>query len=117
MSEEILRKEILAKNISKDPVDDKCRLKIAKASLRPSYSDSRDIENNKTRKGQRIEDPLPPRLLTIKQASAYIGHSVYMLRELIYSREIPCIQRGNRSKIWVDRVDLDSWIDRQKGMA
>jgi len=53
------------------------------------------------------------RLLTIKEAAEYLGRSVDSMRELLYSHELKCIQKG-KGKIWIDMRDLDEWIDANK---
>jgi hypothetical protein len=53
------------------------------------------------------------RLLTLKDASLYLGRSVGSIREMLYGRELPCIQKGN-GKVWIDLKDIDNWIDNQK---
>ncbi len=51
------------------------------------------------------------RLLTLEEAAIYLGRKVSSLRELVYAREIPVVQLGDRSKIWIDIQRLDEWID------
>ena len=70
-----------------------------------------NIGNSKTRG---IVNPLCPRLLTIKQAAHYLGRGVDSLREMIYAGLFPVIQEGERSKIWLDKEDLDTWIVTKK---
>jgi hypothetical protein len=53
------------------------------------------------------------RLLTIKEAAAYLCRSVFSMREMLYRRELKCIQKG-KGKIWIDIRDLDAWIDSNK---
>jgi excisionase family DNA binding protein len=71
-------------------------------------------QNNKLKKAHRIDNPVGRRLLTLKEAAAYLGRSVDSMRELIYSRSLPVIQLGERSKVWIDIIDLDAWIEQQK---
>ncbi len=54
------------------------------------------------------------RLLSLKQASKYLGRGEDSMRELIYARVFPVIQEGERSKMWLDISDLDSWIEKRK---
>jgi excisionase family DNA binding protein len=58
-----------------------------------------------------------PRLLTIPEAAKYMGRSPYTIREMIYSHAFPVIQEGQRSKIWIDRLDLDKWTESHKGFV
>ena len=58
-----------------------------------------------------------PRLLTLKQAATYIGHSVDLVREKVESREIPHVPKGKgekRTHVLIDRVDLDRWIEKNE---
>lgn len=61
-----------------------------------------------------------PRLLTLKEAAAYIGHSVDLVRDLVASKEIPHVPKGNgeqRIHVLIDRIDLDTWIEKTKVRA
>lgn len=53
------------------------------------------------------------RLLSLKEAAAYMGWTVWEIRRFIWSGEISYIRRGQR-KIFIDRRDLDTWIDDNK---
>ena len=74
--------------------------------------------NQELPKAQRIDNP--PRLLTLKQASAYLGLSLWAMRERVWAGKIPYCQfesldksgklvRGR--KIYLDRTDLDKFIE------
>ena len=71
-----------------------------------------DNTNNKQDHG--ITNPMRPRLLSLKQASKYLGRGEDSMRELIYARVFPVVQEGERSKMWLDVRDLDSWIEDRK---
>jgi excisionase family DNA binding protein len=59
-----------------------------------------------------IDPPdIAPRMLTVKQAAAYINGTVWTIRELIWSGELPVIKRKG---YLIDKADLDAWIDRTK---
>ena len=61
-----------------------------------------------------------PRLLTLKQAADYIGHSVDLVREMVAARELPHVPKGSgkeRSHVLVDRLDLDKWVEKNKVAA
>ena len=62
---------------------------------------------------QRIDSPLP-RLMTLKQASSYLGLTVWALRERIWSGQLPVLQFPGGRKQYLDRTDLDSFIERNK---
>jgi excisionase family DNA binding protein len=52
-----------------------------------------------------------PRLLTIKQAAAYLSCAVWQVRTLLWSKEIAHIKLGK--KFLIDRNDLDLFVDRR----
>lgn len=52
---------------------------------------------------------ITPRLVTIKQAPAYCSCSVWAIRQVIWSKEVPACMIGKRYLI--DRGDLDRFID------
>lgn len=55
---------------------------------------------------------LMPRLMSQKEAAAYLGISYWTLRDLLFRNEIPYV-RVNR-RLLVDRLDLDGYITRCK---
>ncbi len=57
-------------------------------------------------------EPIRPRLLTVKEASIYLGRSVPSVRELIYDGLLPIVRVGRR--VHLDLLDLDKWIDQHK---
>lgn len=52
------------------------------------------------------------RLYSIKDASVYMGRSVWAMRELAWAGKLPVIKDGK--KIYFDVKDLDSYIERTK---
>jgi excisionase family DNA binding protein len=58
--------------------------------------------------------PLRSRLLTVKQAAAYMSSPVWTVRTLIWGREIKVIRKGKAYLIPIE--ELDSWIDRTKAL-
>jgi excisionase family DNA binding protein len=56
-----------------------------------------------------------PRLLNIPDAAKYMGCTVWFVRTLIWSRQVPFIKFGKR--FLFDRHDLDRFIDSQKCTA
>ena len=58
------------------------------------------------------ENNIRPRLLTIKQASVYLGRSIPALRELIWKGKLPFVRVDRR--IHLDIKDLDLWIEQNK---
>jgi len=55
---------------------------------------------------------LTPRLLSQQEAAAYLGISYWTLRDLTFRGEVPYVKIGRR--ILVDRLDLDTYLDRAK---
>jgi excisionase family DNA binding protein len=52
------------------------------------------------------------RLLTVKEAAAYIGRTEQALQHIIHKREIVVVRKGRR--VHLDRADLDRWIESNK---
>jgi excisionase family DNA binding protein len=55
---------------------------------------------------------VPSRLLTVKEAAAYIGRSEQAIQHLIHKRELIVVRTGRR--VHIDRGDLDRWIEANK---
>ncbi len=53
-----------------------------------------------------------PRLLTVKEAAAYVGRTEQAVQHLIHRKELVVVRRGRR--VHLDRADLDRWIDGNK---
>ena len=56
--------------------------------------------------------PLKKRLLTVEEASLYLGRSLSSVRELIWSGDLPFVKAGRRTHL--DIYDLDKWIEQHK---
>jgi len=55
------------------------------------------------------------KLYTLKEAAHYLGRSVDSVRRLIWDRELKVVQHVKKQ--WVDKTDLDQFIERHKGYA
>jgi excisionase family DNA binding protein len=77
---------------------------------------SQHAKINKEISGQGIYNPLSKRLFTLKEAADYLGRSVWSMRELIWSGTIPVVKPDRGRKIYVDIVDLDSFITKNKSV-
>ena len=68
------------------------------------------------RVGKRLSESnnatIRPRLFTVDQAAVYLGRSKTSLQHLIAERTIPVVRHDRR--VFLDRVDLDEWIDAAK---
>lgn len=60
------------------------------------------------------EEPtrLYPRLLTIEQASMYLGLSQKTVEDMLAERKLSFVHAGRL--VFVDRKDLDQWIEENK---
>lgn len=59
----------------------------------------------------------PSRLLSIKDAAAYLGLTVHQVRGLVWSGALPAVRlpwSGRGYKIYLDRKDLEALPDRLK---
>jgi len=61
---------------------------------------------------EKNEFSIKPRLLTVKEASVYLGRSIPSIRELIWGGTLPIVRVGRR--IHLDLIDLDKWIEAHK---
>ena len=52
------------------------------------------------------------RLYSIPEAAAYLGRSVWSMREMVWAGKLPAIRDGRR--IFVDLEDMNRWIERNK---
>ncbi|MGB9473073.1 MAG: helix-turn-helix domain-containing protein [Candidatus Acidiferrum sp.] len=57
---------------------------------------------------------MQPRMLPIKEAAAYLGATVWFVRNEVWNLRLPHVKFGNR--LVFDRVDLDAYIERKKSM-
>ena len=55
-----------------------------------------------------------PRLLPLKQAAEYLGLSVWAMRERIWAGQIPVVQFPRGRKQYIDRRDIDAFIQDNK---
>jgi excisionase family DNA binding protein len=66
------------------------------------------------RKGERIGSPVRPRLLTLKEASAMLGLSLWSVRERVWRGDIPVVRFPGGRKMFIDTADLEQFIERNK---
>jgi excisionase family DNA binding protein len=62
--------------------------------------------------GNGSKPPVQKRLLTVKEAAAYLGRSESAIYHLIGRREIPVIRHGRHVRL--DRLALDRWLEGDK---
>jgi excisionase family DNA binding protein len=61
-----------------------------------------------------IGNPTFRRLLTLKEAAAYLGRSPWSMRDLVWSGRIPVVRNEGGRKLFFDIRDLDVFIERNK---
>ena len=72
----------------------------------------KDIKNQDIRKTQRIINPLPKRLYSLKESAYYLGRTLWSVRELVWKGSIPIVREGKR--IFLDIEDLQSYVVKHK---
>ena len=65
-----------------------------------------------TKGSQEILDIIQKRLYNLKEASVYLGRSVWAVREMIWAGKLPYVKDGRR--ILLDIKDMDEWIEKSK---
>ena len=55
-----------------------------------------------------------PRLLPLKDAAAWLGLTVWAMRERIWAGQIPVVQFPGGRKQYIDTQDLEKFIQRNK---
>ncbi len=63
-----------------------------------------------------IHSAVHKRLYTLKEAAEYLGRSVWGMRELIWSRKIPVVKEANGRKIFIDVLDLENYVEKNKSI-
>lgn len=62
-----------------------------------------------------MTDKIEPRLVTLVQAADILNRSLDSVRRMIYAGELPVVRADRRgSKQWLDRQDLEEWIQKNK---
>lgn len=64
------------------------------------------------RRALETRSAVSPRLLTVPQAASYLSTSVWAIRSLAWSKEVPHVRVGRR--VLFDLRDLDRYIERSK---
>jgi len=52
------------------------------------------------------------RLYTVKEAAEYLGHTVWGIRSLVWSKTLPVVQHGRKQ--FLDLFDLNAFIEKNK---
>jgi hypothetical protein len=56
--------------------------------------------------------PVPKRLYSLKEASIYLGRTLWGVRELVWAGKLPIVRTGKRQ--FVDLRDMDRFIEQNK---
>jgi len=67
-------------------------------------------------KTQGNPNPLNKRLYTLREASEYLGRSVWGVRELVWSGKLPVVRDEGGRKIFLDLLDLEDFISKNKSV-
>jgi excisionase family DNA binding protein len=70
--------------------------------------------NNAPPRGQGIRNPIFKRLYTLREAAEYLGRSVWSMRDLIWSGRLPVVKESGSRKIYIDIVDLEAFVNKNK---
>lgn len=63
---------------------------------------------------KKTPQPIPKRLLRVKEAAAYLGISARKLRSLVQSGQMPFVQFEAYGPWWIDLHDLETFIEAAK---
>jgi len=63
---------------------------------------------------QGIHNPISPRLLALKDATNWLGLTVWAMRERIWAGDIPVVQFPGGRKQYIDVHDLEAFINTNK---
>ncbi len=69
----------------------------------------RETTSKKT--AHRISNPIAPKLLTLKEAAAYLGLTPWGLREKVWEGHLPFIRTPGARKLHFAITDLDAYIE------
>jgi hypothetical protein len=77
------------------------------------HSDMELAENQPKKKAQGISNPqLRPRLMTLKEAAAFLGVGIWTMRDIVWSGSVPLVRFKRR--MYFDVRDLEQLIERNK---
>ena len=58
---------------------------------------------------------VPPRLMGVHGAAAYLGRTSKAVRHLVTRGKLPVVRFEGEDRVFFDRADLDQLIDQSKG--
>jgi hypothetical protein len=72
------------------------------------------MKREKSTEGQNVNTSAAPRLLSLKAVAAYLGLTIWGMRERIWAGDIPFVRFPGGRKLYVDKKDIDDFIQRNK---
>ncbi len=72
-------------------------------------------DNNTLKTGKKAQGicyPLPKRLFTLREASVYLGRTLWGMRELVWAGKISIVRDGKR--MFIDIQDLEAYVKKNK---
>jgi hypothetical protein len=75
---------------------------------------NKTLINQRVTKAQGITNPLSKRLYTLKEASIYLGRTLWGVREMVWSGQIPIVRHANSRRMFIDINDLEMYVTRNK---
>jgi len=70
------------------------------------------VKRQTLKEAQGTFHPLPKRLYTLKEASVYLGRTLWGVREMVWAGKIPVVRDGKR--LFIDINDLEMYVTRYK---
>ena len=81
-----------------------------------SYVSIKDNKIQIPKQELRVDNPVPKRLYTIKEAATFLGRGVWGVRDLIWKGVLPVVKMEGGKKLYLDILDLDRFIDHHKSI-
>ena len=78
------------------------------------HTGSELTEKQGKNKAQRINNPVRPKLLSVKEAARFLGVSTWTMRNFAWNSVIPFVQFPNGRKLYFDILDLEEVVRRNK---
>jgi len=85
-----------------------------KRKVRAKVNEQAHMSSAKKKTPQSVCNSTGPRLLTLKGAAEYLGLTIWAIRERIWAGQIPVVRFPKGRKMYLDRLDLDNFIQRNK---
>jgi excisionase family DNA binding protein len=86
----------------------------SESKARNGHSDVQVPGRNGKKTAQRIQNPVRPKLLSVKEAARYLGVSTWTMRNFAWTSVIPFVQFPNGRKLYFDVLDLEEVVRRNK---